>query len=47
MSTHDTEAFRTRYRASIRRWYNAWLHGGFVFGYPTRHTRYLGHAGLC
>ncbi|MCQ4167493.1 sterol desaturase family protein [Tahibacter harae] len=27
---HDTEAFRTRYRATIHRWYSAWLHGGFV-----------------
>lgn len=27
---HDTEAFRTRYRAGISRWYSAWLHGGFV-----------------
>jgi len=33
MSTHDTEAFRRRYRAGISRWYNAWLHGGFVFAY--------------
>ena len=33
MSTQGTEAFRTRYRASISRWYSAWLHGGFVFGY--------------
>ena len=28
--THDTEGFRTRYRAEISPWYNAWLHGGFV-----------------
>ena len=27
---HDTEGFRARYRAGISRWYNAWLHGGFV-----------------
>ena len=27
---HDTEAFRTRYRAAIHRGYSAWLHGGFV-----------------
>ncbi|HSX62744.1 MAG TPA: sterol desaturase family protein [Tahibacter sp.] len=27
---HDTDAFRLRYRAGISRWYNAWLHGGFV-----------------
>lgn len=27
---HDTEGFRSRYRAGISRWYNAWLHGGFV-----------------
>jgi Fatty acid hydroxylase superfamily len=33
MSTHDTEGFRVRYRAGISRWYNAWLHGGFVFAY--------------
>jgi len=30
---HDTEAFRTRYRAGISRWYNAWLHGGFVLAF--------------
>ncbi|UXI65818.1 sterol desaturase family protein [Tahibacter amnicola] len=27
---HDTDAFRARYRAGISRWYNPWLHGGFV-----------------
>lgn len=27
----DVDAFRARYRAGISRWYNAWLHGGFVF----------------
>ena len=33
MNAHDTDGFRRRYRASISRWYNAWLHGGFVFTY--------------
>ena len=33
MFAHDTEGFRKRYRAGISRWYNAWLHGGFVFAY--------------
>ena len=28
--SHDTEAFRSRYRAEISPSYNAWLHGGFV-----------------
>lgn len=28
---HDVDAFRARYRAGIHPWYNAWLHGGFVF----------------
>lgn len=28
--THDTAGFRARYRAGIGRYYNAWLHGGFV-----------------
>lgn len=28
---HDTKGFRARYRAGISRWYNGWLHGGFVF----------------
>ncbi len=31
--THDTEAFRVRYRAGISRWYKAWLHGGFVLAF--------------
>jgi hypothetical protein len=31
--THDTEGFRTRYRGGISRWYNAWLHGGFVLAF--------------
>ncbi len=31
--THDTEAFRSRYRAGIHPLYNAWLHGGFVLLY--------------
>ncbi len=31
--THDTDAFRARYRADISPSYNAWLHGGFVFAY--------------
>ena len=31
--THDTEAFRVRYRSAISRWYNAWLHGGFVLAF--------------
>ncbi|HJU38025.1 MAG TPA: sterol desaturase family protein [Tahibacter sp.] len=31
--THDTDAFRTRYRAGISRRYNAWLHGGFVLAF--------------
>lgn len=31
--THDVDAFRTRYRAGIHPLYNAWLHGGFVFGF--------------
>lgn len=30
---HDTAAFRARYRAGISRWYNAWLHGGFVLAW--------------
>lgn len=29
---HDVDAFRARYRAAIHPRYNAWLHGGFVFG---------------
>ncbi|MFN3587042.1 MAG: hypothetical protein ACK4UT_06020, partial [Moraxellaceae bacterium] len=29
---HDVDAFRARYRAAIHPLYNAWLHGGFVFG---------------
>ncbi len=33
MTTHDTEGFRARYRAGISRFYNAWVHGGFVFAY--------------
>ena len=33
MNAHDTEGFRARYRAGISRYYNAWLHGGFVFAY--------------
>lgn len=28
-----TETFRSRYRAGISRWYNAWLHGGFVLAF--------------
>jgi hypothetical protein len=31
--THDTDAFRARYRAGISRYYNAWLHGGFVLAW--------------
>lgn len=31
--THDTDAFRARYRAGISRHYNAWLHGGFVLAW--------------
>jgi len=31
--THDTEGFRARYRAGVSRWYNAWLHGGFVLAF--------------
>ena len=31
--SHDTEAFRTRYRAEISPRYNAWLHGGFVLAF--------------
>lgn len=30
---HDVEPFRARYRAAIHPRYNAWLHGGFVFGF--------------
>jgi sterol desaturase/sphingolipid hydroxylase (fatty acid hydroxylase superfamily) len=30
---HDADAFRARYRAGISRWYNAWLHGGFVLAF--------------
>ncbi len=30
---HPTEAFRTRYRASVHPRYNPWLHAGFVLGY--------------
>ena len=30
---HDVEPFRARYRAAISPHYNAWLHGGFVFGF--------------
>jgi hypothetical protein len=30
---HDTAAFRQRYRAQISRWYNPWLHGGFMLAY--------------
>lgn len=29
---YDVEPFRARYRAAIHPRYNAWLHGGFVFG---------------
>ncbi|MDP2226411.1 MAG: sterol desaturase family protein [Moraxellaceae bacterium] len=29
---HDVDAFRARYRAAIHPRYNAWWHGGFVFG---------------
>lgn len=29
----DTDAFRARYRAGISRYYNAWLHGGFVLAW--------------
>lgn len=28
---YDVEPFRARYRAGISPYYNAWLHGGFVF----------------
>lgn len=31
--THNTEAFRARYRSGISRWYNAWMHGGFVLAF--------------
>ncbi|WP_044874261.1 SRPBCC family protein [Pseudomonas sp. LFM046] len=31
--SHDTQAFRDRYRAGIHPLYNAWLHGGFVLLY--------------
>lgn len=30
---HDVDSFRARYRAGIHPLYNAWLHGGFVFGF--------------
>lgn len=30
---YDVEPFRAQYRAAIHPWYNAWLHGGFVFAY--------------
>jgi hypothetical protein len=30
---YDTDTFRTRYRAGVSRWYNAWLHGGFVLAF--------------
>jgi hypothetical protein len=30
---YDVEPFRARYRAGIHPRYNAWLHGGFVFGF--------------
>lgn len=29
----DTTAFRQRYRARIPRWYNPWLHGGFMLAW--------------
>lgn len=32
---HNTQAFRDRYRSSVRRWYSPWLHGGFVLAYGT------------
>lgn len=31
--TFDPQDFRSRYRAGISRWYNPWLHGGFVAFY--------------
>ncbi|BAN49062.1 SRPBCC family protein [Metapseudomonas resinovorans] len=31
--SHDTQAFRERYRAGIHPRYNVWLHGGFVLLY--------------
>ena len=31
--SHDTQAFRDRYRAGIHPLYNVWLHGGFVLLY--------------
>jgi len=31
--THNAERFRERYRAGISRWYNAFVHGGFVLLY--------------
>lgn len=30
---YDTDRFRTEYRAGIHRFYNAWLHAGFVFAW--------------
>jgi hypothetical protein len=31
--TYDVEPFRAKYRAAIHPRYNAWAHGGFVFGF--------------
>lgn len=31
--SHDTQAFRARYRAGIHPRYNPWLHGGFVLAF--------------
>lgn len=39
---HDTQAFRTRYRAAIHPLYNAWLHGGFVLFYGLACLFFLG-----
>jgi hypothetical protein len=39
---HDTQAFRSRYRAGIHRHYNAWLHGGFVLAYGLAGLAFFG-----